>query len=449
VGTTALALVLIAAACGDDDDDGDDAGSSGAETSAATEASTPDTQSSGADTTAATEASTPESSGTDTTVAADEGPLGAPNAASGEPIRWGFVSDGRTPALDNTHHAPAAQATVDYINDHLGGLAGRPIELVTCETEGDPGRATDCANLLVQEGVVLTLMPENQQPLAVHTVMSANGIPLFVYGVAEPAITEDAENSFMIASLTAGLSALPIDVAQENDIDNVTVFVVDVPAATEFYENFGAAQFEEAGIALNLVRIPLGAPDISPQVNDVVTGDPTVLHIIGDPGLCINALNGLRNNGFEGPITIINSCVGEAVTTAVGDNMDGVIMAAPTPIGDTTNSGIQLWNAILEEYAPDYEDPTEGLTTFITTISARQALEELTGEITPDNLRTTIHSAPSQPLITGNGLEFRCNGQAAPQTPAVCTRGALRVTLDAEGQPNLPYEPFGNSPIPD
>ncbi len=369
--------------------------------------------------------------------------LGTPNPATGEPVKVGFVSDGRTPTLDNTMHAPAAQATVKYLNEYKGGIGGRPIELVTCETQGDPGKATECGNQMVQAGVVMVVMPENQQPSAVHTVTAANKIPLFVYGVTDPAITEDADSSFMIASLTAGLSALPIDVAKEKGIDKVTVFVVDVPAATTFYDGFGKTQFEDAGIELKTVKIPLGSPDISQQVNDVVTGGPTVLHIIGDPGLCIAAINGLKTNSFDGPITGLNQCNTDAVKEAVASNIDGYIMASPTPIGDESNSGIQLWNAIVEKYAPTFGDTSEGLTTFITTYSAIQALAGISGDITPATVRTTIHGMQPTPLVTGAGLTFQCNGQAAPQTPAVCTKGALKVTLDAQGKPILPYEAFG------
>jgi branched-chain amino acid transport system substrate-binding protein len=404
-------LLLVAAGCGGDDDDGGGDGG--------------------------------------TNAAATEDVLGTPNAASGDPVKVGFIGDGRTPVLDNTHQVPAAEATVDYINEYQGGIGGRPIELVTCETEGDPGKATNCANELVQEGVVLTIMPENQQPLAVHTVMAANDIALFVYGVTDPAITEDAEGSFMIASLTAGLSALPIDIAEEEGIDTVTVLVVDVPAATDFYEPdaFGAQQFDDAGIELDVVRVPLGAPDITPQLNEV--DDDTVVHVVGDESLCIGAINGLRTSGFEGPITVLNTCVTDATKEALGPNMDGVIMASPTPVGDDTNAGIELWHAIYDQYSPDFDDSTLGLTTFVTVYSAWQALEGLSGEITPETVRTTIQGAPEMPLVTGAGLNFRCNGNAAPDTPAVCTAGALRVTLDGDGNPVLPYEPFGEEHIPD
>ncbi len=385
-------------------------------------------------------------SGTATTV--DANVLGTPKPATGTPVKVGFVTDGRTPTVDNSTQEPAAKATVSYINDYMGGIGGRPIDLVVCETAGDPGKATDCGNQLVQDEVVMAIMPESTQALAVHTVLAANNIPMFVFGTSDPAITTDGQNSFMLASLTAGLSGLPIDVAKEKGIDKVTVMIVDVPVATSFYEGAGKQVFDDAGIQLELVKIPLGTADISQQINQVVTGGPTVVHIVGDPSLCIGAMNGLKTNGFDGPITTLNYCSSDAIRTAVGANMAGVIMATPTPLGDNSNPGIQLWNAILAKYDPSYKDADQGLTTFITTYSARQALEAITGEITADTVRTTIKAAPEQPLVTGVGIGFRCNGKADPENPAVCTRGALKATLDDHGNPSCRTWPSAPRPSP-
>lgn len=430
------AVLLFAAACGDDGSD-DGADSSG-------EQSTTTTEASGTTTTAD---AGPDEGTTTTGAASDSGGsiLGEPDPAEGEPVKVGFAFDGQTPSIDNSQHEPVARAVVQYLNDYGAGIGGRPIELVVCAGEGDPGKATACANEFVQEGVVLTLMPENQQGLAVYTVMDANDIPVFVYGVTEPAITEDPDSAFMIASLTAGLSLLPIDVAKEEGADRVAAIVVDVPAATDFYVDgsSGAQNFADAGIEMDLVRAPLGAPDISQQINQVVSSGAGVAHIVGDPGLCINAINGLRTFGFEGKITVLNGCATEAVLEAVGENIDGVIMASPTPIGDTENAGNQLYDAILEEYDVDIDDPREGLTTFITIYSAWQAAQGVEGDVTAATVGEAIRTMPEQPLVTGAGLGFQCGGTAAPETPAVCTRGTLRVTLDAAGDPILPYTAFG------
>ena len=140
------------------------------------------------------------------------------------------------------------------------------------------------------------------------------------------------------------------------------MIVVDVPSATAFYDagSYGASQFEDADITLNEIKVPLGSADLSQQINEIVKGGDTVVHIVGDPATCIAAINGLKTNGYTGPITVLNGCASEAVNTAVGENMEGVIVASPTPLGDESNSGIQLWNAILDKYAPNFGGPDRG-----------------------------------------------------------------------------------------
>ena len=57
-------------------------------------------------------------------VPAAASPLGTPKKATGAVVTLGFVSDGKSDAIDNTSEIKAAQAAVSYANNYLGGLAG-------------------------------------------------------------------------------------------------------------------------------------------------------------------------------------------------------------------------------------------------------------------------------------------------------------------------------------
>ena len=66
--------------------------------------------------------------------------------ATGDPIPFGYVHDAEL----SPQHLPAARAAIDYINEHLGGVDGRPLELVSCdpsvprvETVVDPDTAAE------------------------------------------------------------------------------------------------------------------------------------------------------------------------------------------------------------------------------------------------------------------------------------------------------------------
>ena len=118
-----LSAALLAAACGDDDST---------------------TNENSQDTDESTDAP-----------AEGESLLGPVDQAEGEPVKVGFVGDGQSAAGDNRAEFDVVKATIAYLNEHKAGFGGRPIELVTCEAQSDPGRGTDCANQMVEEEVAV------------------------------------------------------------------------------------------------------------------------------------------------------------------------------------------------------------------------------------------------------------------------------------------------------
>ena len=60
---------------------------------------------------------------------ASGGVLGPAKAATGSPVKIGFITDGKSATIDNSSEIPAAQAAAKYVNEHLGGVAGHAITL--------------------------------------------------------------------------------------------------------------------------------------------------------------------------------------------------------------------------------------------------------------------------------------------------------------------------------
>jgi len=382
--------------------------------------------------------------------AADAKLLGAADAATGAPVKVGVVSDGHTDAFDNTMQLRAAAAIAKYINAHRGGIGGRPIQLVTCESQGDPSKAEDCATQMIQAKVALVILGETTAATTVQKAVHDAHIPLFAYGSGDQSVLLDHDSTFTLASATAGLADLPIAVAKENHLEKVTAVLIDVPEATGFYKTIGEGLFKDAGIDLTVVPVPPGQADMTPQMTRIATGDPTVVHIIGNDAFCIAALNGLRDAGFHGPIDTLNSCINDSVRKAVGSYLKGVVVASPSPTGDPSDPGLKLLGAIVDTYGHGGIDVGNALSTnmFSTMMGARDALDGLKGPVTPAAITATIKAMPEMDLPGGGGLKYRCSGKAFSLTPAVCTRGALITTLDAKGEPTLPYQPVGNTPIP-
>ncbi|MEX5636833.1 ABC transporter substrate-binding protein [Parafrankia sp. FMc2] len=374
--------------------------------------------------------------------------LGPVRAAAGEPVKIGIVSDGRSAAIDNSVQFDVAEATAKYLNEHRGGIGGRPVELVTCETQADPAKATDCGNQMIENDVVAVAVGESGVGDSVWEPLAAADVPVMLYGATNPTVLSDP-TTFTVSDPNFGIQQLPIAIAKAEKLSKVTSVVIDVPALLHNVEEVAPRLMEEAGLDYQLVRVPPGTADMTPQLQGVVGDEPSMAFVVGNDSFCISAFNGLKAVGYDGPISAISQCITDATRDAVpGDVLDGMTVAASMPTGGDDPSTV-LYNAVLETYGKDIDaSSSTGRGMFVTFAGLAVALEGITGDVTPATAATAISSMPEKELPGAGGLRFRCNGKAFPETPAVCVRGGLTTVLDNEGQ-STAFKVVASSPIPD
>ncbi|HET6774472.1 MAG TPA: ABC transporter substrate-binding protein [Acidimicrobiales bacterium] len=407
-------LLLAVAACGGDDDD---ASTAGDETTSGSEA-------------------------TDL--------LGPEDAASGEPVRIAMVSDGATQAFDNTDELRTAEATAEYWNTHRGGVGGRPIEIVTCETGADPAGGTNCANQMVEEQVVAVALSQSAVADAVWEPLHAAGVPTLFFQTSAEDLLSDGETSFTMVNPLATLFGVPIAVAESEGTDKIAFVNIDVPQANASFESGAAdAVLGNAGLEYELVKIPPGTADMTSQMQEVAESDAGVVQIIGNDAFCIAAIQGLNAVGYEGQITSISQCITDATREAVpGDQLEGISLTATMAVGATDDPAYQLYQEVMDAYGEDVEDVENALAmgAYTTVASLAAALEGIADDITPEAAAEAIKSMDEADYPGADGLTFQCGGTAFPDQPAVCSNNSLRATLDAEGNP-ASYEPVDSSDI--
>ena len=269
---------LVLAACGDDDDDDTGATEPAAATApgatSAPEATTAET----AETTGDTESST---AGTET-----EGTDGAGEAgpATGTPVKIGLITEEGSQAIGGQSLATihAFEMGVDYVNDHLGGLGGHPIELFNCGNRNTPAGAQDCAQQMVEEDVVAVVLPfdccgDDQVPIVVEA-----GIP-YVVGSGSAPSHLTTPGAFAILGGYVGTLAAVAGHARDQGYEKVTHVVIDVPSATSAATDIGGLVFGNAGVDYEVVPAAPGTPDLTPQLS--AAGDSAVM-VTGDLTFC-------------------------------------------------------------------------------------------------------------------------------------------------------------------
>jgi branched-chain amino acid transport system substrate-binding protein len=418
---TALALTGVAACGSDDDSDGATETTDATTDATDAPADTTDATDAPADTTDATDA--PE--GTD---APEAGGLGEPNEATGEPITIGFVSDGENAAFGSDENLVATfESTIEYANEYLGGLNGRPIEIEHCDTGATPAGGTQCAVQLASAGVAAALVPVSSQDGAIFEGLAGSGIPYFTYTSANGAITA-SPGSYLQTNPISQI-AVPGLLAQEQGIDKLGFIIIDVPAATGPITAIAEPIYANLGVELQIIPIAPSVADMTPQLQQAISGGAGMFAITGTEDFLINATNGLRQLGFEGPIFVGNAVPEVLAALTTFDN----VFSGGAATTDPSDPDVQLMETIVETYAgldPELADPVA----FGNALGFVRALTGATDAVDAASITAALDAMPETDLPLGAGITFQCGTAPVSFAPAICSLDVLSWAFNTDGE---------------
>ena len=145
------------------------------------------------------------SSGSTSAPASEAAPAASEAAAStaalsGDPVLTMTITDINSAGAvyPNIHYT--ATAAEDWINNN-GGVAGRPIEVINCDSQGTADGAANCAREAVSKGVTAVVGSFNFSPDAMIEVLEPANIPYFGECCALGAKENTSKNAFPFGSI--------------------------------------------------------------------------------------------------------------------------------------------------------------------------------------------------------------------------------------------------------
>lgn len=388
-----LALVLLGVAC---DSDSDDAGDS-------------------------------ETSESTTDAAAV---LGEPNPATGEPFTIGFAVDTGSGAVETADSQTAAAAAADYVNEYLGGVGGRPLEIDFCETDNTAAGATACVNTFVQNGdsVVMSAVSGNGDSLA--TGAAEAGVPyVTLQGNSFPEFIEP--NSFSLTGNAVGVLGAPIGPMQENDLTDLAILTIDVPAATQAVDAIARPAYEAAGINLELIPVAPGTADLSANVTS--GSDADLWLVLGDTAFCTSALEALQVQVPDKDVYITQQCLSPDVADTLPNGYEGVTTIAATQL-NPEDPDVEVFNAVLDTYAEgDTSDPGFLADGYSVVVGFSRLMETYSGDDSPESISMQLSTSTAD-LPLGGGVIIDCGNPPLTALSSVCSLGAWLTERDAAGE---------------
>ncbi len=204
-----------------------------------------------------------------------------------------------------------------YINAYLGGVDGHPLSLDVCDDQQTPSGATDCGNQFVTDKDPAVIYNVSGQGGSLFKVLSAAGIPLVAYASIDTStLMAKSGVAFVLTNGLASAFAGPAVVAQNLGVKRAAEIVTDVPAASDPAKALDGIVYKNAGIAIDVIPIPVGQADLTPQITAEMAKNPGQFHVLGDVGLCTAALKAIKGAGFTGSIVLIPQCI--TSTSAAG-----------------------------------------------------------------------------------------------------------------------------------
>ncbi len=242
---------------------------------------------------------------------------------TGEPIKL-FAIYEKSAGIADTTIPEGSIAAAEAINRD-GGIDGRPIEIIECDTQDDPNTAAECGRKAVDEGALAIVGSISTQAAEYTTLLEENKIPQI--GVI-PATGSD----FVSPSAFPIMGGAPVSIAAltsllaEEGATNIAMVRPDIAAGSAF-KAMADNGLERFGIEIeNDVPIPTGAPDMATYVAAALEGGTDAIFVGLGSQEAQNFVLALRQVDLEIPVALVAADLSK-VNDVLGEQADGILQA--------------------------------------------------------------------------------------------------------------------------
>lgn len=369
--------------------------------------------------------------GSDTGADASSGSAAPENKATGTPLPIGFINQENTPAGSFPEVREGAEAAVDYINNDLGGVRGRPLELVPCVTDASPASGANCARQLLDQDVPLVAGGEDFATSGSIPVLEKAKVP-YVGGIPilPPELTSDASWQFTGGSVGA-FPAQAAYIAEELKADKVGIIYTANPAGEAAATTFGKNVLNELGVQdVTLVGAAADAADFTGPVAQVTEGDPDAVMVLFAAQGCSRIMAAKQSIGVTAKMFYPGSCADESVIEGGGAGAEGAYFNSEPLLFTSDDPEVKTWRDQMDTYSPETTLSAYSQGGFQTIMNIQAMLKKIEGEITPKAVIQALSSAQDEPNFMAH--PYTCDRKQVPGAPAVCNATNRIIQYDGE-----------------
>jgi branched-chain amino acid transport system substrate-binding protein len=346
--------------------------------------------------------------------------------ASGPPLTFGFVNLENSPVGSFPSLSAGVRAGVEYVNNELGGIHGRPIDLRTCTVTGSPGSSIGCATQLLSQNPLAVFNGIDFFWFASLSAYSQAGIPV-VGGIptSQPQY-QDANSAFFYGGGLAGFTGLAKYAGQVLHAKTVALlYDPSVPGNSLYLTNYVGPVLKKYGVRdVYVTPAPAASSDMTTPLAAANQRNPDAIIAFAVPTQCLSAIKAHQSLAISGKLMLAADCSDPKTLATVGSAANGVIFGYQqlASNGPTANSDpeIRTYLQAMKKYAPNAlldETATNGFTEIYDTWQVLNSAPASALD-TPRALFGALKATKNAHNFMGH--PFSCSVQQVPGASALC-----------------------------
>jgi len=296
------------------------------------------------------------------------------------------------------------KAAAAYVNNELGGMKGRPIQIDTCNPNVDPAATLACANTAVSANPILIsgyslLFGQNGQ-----SVIEKAGIPMMMFPAQDQQL-----NSPLNFPLGGGIAtAWPIMakyLANVKKITRIATITYDLASVRAIIHNF-LDPLQAKNVAINQTYFPVGTADFTSQAVAATSFNPDVIYVGAAGTDAVRIYKALQQAGWSAS-KIWNTGTAldkDLFFDQAGSAVDGSVYTTYFDSFDNlANPEVKLFRSKMEKYQHvdgESQNFQWGFSAIMTMLSASKQIKSLS----PASLGSFLTNASNFPIFMGQNF---------------------------------------------
>ena len=352
---------------------------------------------------------------------------GGPGAkASGPPVVFGFVNLENSPLGSFPGLTAGLKAGVQYVNNDVGGLHGRPIDLRTCFVTGSPGSSIGCATQLLSQKPVAVFSGTDFFWVAALSAYTQAGVPI-LGGIATS--YPEYQDTDAVRFYGGGLSGFPGLARYAGQVLHAkkvsVIYYPNLPGGSLILDNDIKPVLQKYGVT-TVVGIP-GNPASSDMTTPLAAANqnnPDAIIAIALPNQCVSAIQVHKTQAIQAKLMLVADCSDPTTLGTVGAAADGAFfgyqgLAAVSPSAQK-DPDVKTFLKAMKKYSPNTlldETAQNGFEEVWDTWQVLNAAPASTLD-SPSAVLAAFKAVKNQHNFMGH--PYTCDGNQVPGAPSVC-----------------------------